>query len=259
MWRIGFGTGSLYKIYEWSMGYEERIRMFSELWCAALELNLPTQKLLQEFTEHIQQNPSLQHIIKTFEYISIHAPRDEPYQDNDHTKTTLAYLRTLHEIVGSDGIVIHAEDIKDPILLSSTQLTRLVENMQKRKNPSLTGTNTDFFTHMNDTTPFRYTLDLEHAYEFNEEDPSRHRRLAEVMWDRLQELHVSGYNHNEHHAPVSLSNNKDTISQQLEQYKEKDVVIILEGVLNDEYKTKSRQEIKDMIKTEYDHIKTLLT
>jgi SAM-dependent methyltransferase len=254
--KIGFGTGCLYKIYEWASGYKERIALFSELWCTTLELNFATQELLKLFTERITWDNELQELVKTFDYVAIHAPWDHIYQHNEETDTTLQYIRELQDIVKSDGIVIHADVLWDPKYLSTVWLPFLVENMQKRKNENFIWTFPEYFSRLNELKSFDYVLDLQHAYEFLEEDPQLHSKLAQTMWDKLWHLHVSWFDRDEHHTPVYMAENKVIISDWIKDYR--DDVIILEWVLNEKYAGKNREEIKDILRKEYEYIKKIM-
>ena len=254
--KIGFGTWSLYKIYEWVSGYKERISLFSELWCDALELNFATQELLKLFTESITWDKELQDLIKTFDYVSIHAPWEDIYQDNEQTHTTLQYIRELQDIIKSDWIVIHADALWDPTYLSTFGLPFLIENMQKRKNNQSIWVYPEYFEDLKNKYDFGYVLDLQHAYEFLEEDPKLHSTLTQTMWDKLWHLHVSWFDQDEHHTPLHLAENKDIISDWMRDYSNN--VIILEWVLNEKYIWKNRQEIKELLQKEYEYVKKLM-
>ncbi len=140
--------------------------------------------------------------------------------------SVLKNLERMQEQLSVNGIVFHLDVIDNFDILADSPIKTLIENMDSRKKLK---TDVTFFRKLKEDYNFGFVLDLEHAYEHDNE-MGLAKDLILVMDDRLSHLHVSGCSEKEIHSPLYLSKNKDKISRVLELKLQ--IPKILEGLLS---------------------------
>ncbi len=208
---VGFSTDDIQ-----DMSLNEKIKFFSEFG-DAMELWFDSQEELKNF-EPTQESID---ILNNFNYVSIHAPTNITYDDNEQTNEILKKLEILCNKLPIKGIVVHPNDVADFSILNSLPI--LLENMDAEKNTGTTLTHFEEYKKYN----FNFVLDLQHVYEH---DPTMQlaKDFIQLMGDRLQHLQVSGCTKDSNHHPVFSADNKEAITKILEL--KLPVPIILEGL-----------------------------
>lgn len=219
MSKIGFTTWCLYKS---DIGFDEWIKLYHTLGANIIELSFATPKelLSYNFSEEIKKE------IRTFEWISMHAPwKEVTYWNNPETHKIIEKLRSVASEFPIEWIVLHPDTIEDFEILTKAELPFLIENMDKRKSY---GTHPEHFKELKETYDFWFVLDIQHAYEH---DPTMKlaKELVEIMWNRLKHMHISGHNETEIHMPTHLASNKEAVTEILKM--KLPVPKILEGIL----------------------------
>lgn len=229
---IGFSTG--YLNHKLKIPLKEVITLCLNVGANATELSCMSH---EELTE-LELDEELIKTLNNFDYVSIHAPsKGITYAKNKITREVMEKLNFLTKKLPIKSIVVHPSVIEDFFALEQTNLPIIIENMDKRHEKYTTP---QHFQELKEKHHLGFVLDLQHAFEH---DPTMRlcKELIEVMGDNLKEMHVSGYNKEQKHAPVHLSDNKEAISKILKLKPE--IPIILEGCISDSLEETAREEI----------------
>ncbi|MFA5856383.1 MAG: hypothetical protein WC867_03430 [Candidatus Pacearchaeota archaeon] len=214
--KIGFSTGILHSS---SLKEKEKIKLFKKLNCTAIELGFGRTEEL----EGIVFDFVIKEDLKSFNYVSIHAPWDLNYGNNSESEKVIGILKEINSRTKLDGIVIHPHKIKDYSVLEKSGLPILIENMSLK---ICYKSEPKFFNDIKRKFGFNFVLDIQHAYD---DDPSMNlaRELKDAMGDRLAELHISGNSPTNAHFPTYKSHNREIISSFISECK--GIPRILEG------------------------------
>jgi len=219
MANVGFSTHCLGMS---NMPLEERIKFYYSLGNNAIELSFPTEAQLNEF----MLSPETVKNIKSFDYVSVHAPWKEIiYKHDKKTDDIIKKLSQLCRKIPVRGIVLHPDVIDDFEHVENSGLPFLIENMDKRKK---IGMYPEHFTKLIKDHNFGFVLDVQHAYDTN---PTMQlaRKFISIFGDRLKQMHVAGRTESQRHFPVHIADNIDAIVKILGLGI--DVPKILEGLL----------------------------
>lgn len=218
MKKVGFSTGCLYKT---GMEIEEIIKLYYSLGANAIEISFGHLPELSNFnlTQEIIKD------VKKYDFVTVHAPWDIRYGDNEKTKKIITKLEYLSKSLNAEGIVLHPDTVDSFSFLEKLGLPFLLENMDSRKK---FGTHPDSFERLRKGYEFKFVLDVKHAEE-HDCSMKLSRELLEVMGDRLNHFHVSGSDELNKHIPTYSAENRDFIAEILNLKKE--VPRISEGII----------------------------
>jgi hypothetical protein len=215
---IGFSTGLLYKL---NIPMDEKITLLHSLGMEAIELSFATPKELFGYRPSVET----QNLLKTFRYISIHAPwKKVGYSSGPKTEKLLHQIGYLCSKMHVKGIVLHPDTVIDFPNIAKANFPFLMENLDRKKYSD----NPKQFEALKEKYEFGFVLNLQNAYL---KDPSMElaEELFEFMGSKIRQLHVSGGVSSEKHLPVHLSENKTEIEEFLKEHNK--VHWILEGVV----------------------------
>jgi len=181
---LGFVTGKLDKV-----SYLEKIKIFKELNCNALEIGLLDANRFDEVKN------SLSKVDYTdFKYLSLHAPalysNEKYYYKNDkQTRQILEEISWLHKKFNFPAIVLHPNRVKDWPVIREYDLPWAIENLSDRASFGSTISDLEKVFKEDD---YKMVLDLNHCLSV---DPTSEfaRKMVDIFSDRIVEVHLSGY------------------------------------------------------------------
>jgi hypothetical protein len=229
--KIGFSTGCLYRT---NLSFSERLNWFKFANSNVVELNFLRKKELEEFENSSELNNS----INEFEYVSIHAPTDLQYGNNENTEKVITKLKKISELYNIEGIVIHPDTIIDFKVLENSGLPILIENMDSNKK---WGTHPEHLEKIKQDYNFGFVFDIQHAYEHDNE-MELGKEILDVFGNKLTHIHVSGCTDKHKHWPVYLSDNKLSLAKILELKLSQPK--IFEGVIEGNIAAKLKKEMQ---------------
>ena len=238
MGKIGFCTGCLERL---NIPFNERVKLFSSVGANAIELSYITPTQLNEF----KLTPEMAADIKSFDYVSIHAPCIEVrYKPDTKTEKIIKKLKQLCGCLPIQGLVLHPDITDDFKYLEDSGLPFLIENMDNKKD---FGKTPEHFRELINECSMGFVFDAQHAYE-NDSTMKSGIELISIMGNRLKEMHVSGQKKSEMHYPIHASDNREAIQKILELGIE--VPKILEVSLVDNIRQTASKELKFIRKFE---------
>jgi len=195
---IGLGTGAMYKLI--NPASLEAIKAVEKTGANAIELCGVRMERFHH-VKHSFINIEDCHVCN-FDYVSLHAPNDHIYRNDNETLGLLYLLRSVHDELSIDNIVIHPELVEDFSVFEKVSLPLAFENMDWRKK--------DFKTVEQMKRVFDYgkmVLDVTHAYTCDK-SMDLCLDLIKAYLPQIAEIHCSGhYVHGEdeqQHFPASL-------------------------------------------------------
>ncbi|MGB5019089.1 MAG: hypothetical protein WBO66_05170 [Candidatus Moraniibacteriota bacterium] len=225
--KIGFSTGSLYRTHDRIS--PQTFDIFRKVGCTALEILWHPLEDIEKIERLSRED------FQGFKYISIHLPLlDESKKD------LLSRIEKVHERLHFDAAILHPDEVKDWTFFKNTPLPLTIENMDARKAKCK---NAADLQEVFQSIDINMTLDVAHAFD---NDPSMQlgKELATTFQQRINEIHVSGYNYRDLHDPIHLS--KQT--QILDAIPSINLPIIIESVCL----------TVDEVQKEFDYISTYL-
>lgn len=178
---MGFSHGVLFKVLD--VNTEENFRIIAASGAKAIEINCHSSK-------DSEQLNSLLPYIKDFERISLHAPCDIFYEDNEETLLLLKNLEDFYQKSGAELIVIHPNKVNNWSVFGNFKMNWMIENLDDRaeKYKSLDDLKEFFGLH----PKWGLVLDLGHCNS-NDKSMILARDLIKEFKDKISEIHLSGY------------------------------------------------------------------
>lgn len=170
-----------------------------------------------------------------FSHISMHAPTNLKYKNDDETKQILKLIAEAHRRFQFDLVVIHPESVEDWSVLKNLPFPVGVENADWRKDFGKTVKDLD---KVFKKTSFGFVLDVNHCYT-NDKSMELAKVLATKFSDRLCEIHLSGFA--KYHEPICVTQQKEI----LEAVPDGAIPIIIESVCTGEEEV--RKELQYVI------------
>ncbi len=225
---IGFNTGSFYKFIQPIS--KEAIDICKEVGCNAIELGGGTPKRIFLLKKINTQD------LKSFDYVSLHAPGEIKYKNDVQTKKILDAIQEADDRFNFKCVVLHPDLVEDWSIFNNYNFKLAIEN---NDNTRL------LYKSFNSIKPLfsnklikRLILDLNHCYT-NDKTMDLAGKMYSKFKNKICELHISGYiNKKENHEPLYITKQKEIINS----IPNKSLPIIIESVcLN---KDIARYEIK---------------
>jgi sugar phosphate isomerase/epimerase len=247
---IGFGTGCLYKLVD--AASKQAVDLIRSSGVRAIEL---CGELEERFS--LTRKDSFMNLTKRdleeFDYVSLHAPSQFCYSQDENTFNLLDRIDKIHKTLGLRLVVFTPQSFNDFSVLSRYYFPIAFENMDFRKG---NWRNTAELAKLFENPRFKWVFDATHAYTCDKTMKTA-REMLERYGDRLVEVHCSGYyvhgEDEQQHFPASLEEQSyertsDLPHQAILSAVPKHVPIIIESVfpkgtaqieegLNREYKT----------------------
>jgi len=230
MSKAGFSTGCLYKA---GVKVEDAIKLYHSLGANAIEISFGHLPELSKFnlTQEIIKD------VKKYDFVSLHAPWDIRYGNNEKTQKIISKLGFFSKNFGAEGIVVHPDSVDSFSILEESGFLFLMENMDSRKK---FGTHPDAFERLKEGYRFGFVLDVKHA-EDHDYSMKLSKSFLDVMGNRLNHFHVSGTDCNKKHMPTYAARNKDSIADVLNL--RKNVPRISEGIISSDIEQTISEEL----------------
>jgi len=185
--KIGFSTGSL------AFGnFRQGLTMSLQGSVTAIELSALREDELDPLLNALE---SLEEDLKSFEYVSFHAPSHlEKLSEND-------FVRRLQQVADRQwAIIVHPDVIRNCSLWAGLQGAVCIENMDKRKRIGRTAAQLkSLFKELPEAT---FCFDIGHARQV---DPTMQeaREMLQCFRDRLRQVHMSYVNSQSGHERLN--------------------------------------------------------
>jgi len=222
---IGMSTGVLYRSI--SSVSQQIIDFQKTIGCSAIEISCIKKEELPGLTNLNAWNIGLQ-----FGHVSLHAPTDLQYKDNEETKQVLALISEADKRFQFDLVVMHPDTIEDWLMLKDLPFPIGIENSDWRKD---FGKTVDDMVEIFNDTPFSFVLDVNHCFS-NDKSMGLAKDFVARFSDRLREIHLSGFT--TYHEPICVTEQEEI----LEVVPDGDIPIIIESVCADE--AEARRELQ---------------
>lgn len=218
--KLGLSTGCLHMLFDRSE-LSGSIKLIAQSHICALEI------LCRRFNDLSYLSQVGTKCLKSFDYISLHAPVKNFYQKDNATTVFLDQLVTTHRKFKFDHVILHPDKMQNwDILKQYGQIPWSIENMDQKKD---FGIDTDDLEGMMDRGPeLGFVLDLQHCFT-NDSSMEIVDEYLDRFGDRLVEIHLSGYNINLVHCPLYLADQEVIIQKLSEVLRYKNVPIIIES------------------------------
>jgi len=210
--KIGFSHGDLFKLHD--VNTEKNILILAECSRDVIEINCHTGRDAESLKALL---PYAQY----FKRVSLHAPCDVRYGNNEKTRDLLRKLEDFYDKSGAALIVIHPDLVDDWSVFDNSKMAWAIENMDNRKKnfKNAADLKNFFDTHQK----WSLVLDLGHCNS-NDKTMLLAEELIELFQDRIKEIHLSGYEI--FHDPLYRSKQKEIIAY----CKRLSVPIVIESV-----------------------------
>jgi len=240
---LGFGTGCFYKNLE--PVSKKAIALVRNTGCNAIELCAGRRERL-DYLKTIPEED-----LSSFSYVSLHAPDDVVYADDEQTRTVLDSIVTSHERLNFELVVFHPSKVQDKSVFKEYALPIAFENVDKGfgQTPEEMG---EFFSELD----ARMVLDVLHAHLV---DPSNRiaGQFCSRFKDRICQVHLSGHQQHgkdqQQHYPLS-----ETKQLELLVAVPPNLPVIIESVFPEYSGNDLDAWIKRQLKEEYDYVKNNL-
>ncbi|MCX6765417.1 MAG: hypothetical protein NT136_00360 [Candidatus Moranbacteria bacterium] len=167
-----------------------------------------------------------------FSYISIHAPSNVIYGQNQEAVKVLDSIQEAHERFSFKCVVIHPDRVDNWDIFDNYNFPIAVENMDFRKNFGKTVKDVKQVLENND---YGFVLDLNHCYS-NDKSLRLAWDFYKAFKNRLCEIHISGFQ--KYHEPLFKTRQNKIIKM----LPKKEVPIIIESVCDDMKEIKKELE-----------------
>ncbi|MDD4409745.1 MAG: hypothetical protein PHW52_03800 [Candidatus Pacebacteria bacterium] len=180
---IGFSHGVLYKIHD--INTEENMKLFQDCGCNAIEVNYHHDRE----NEFLELNSIIPYI-RDFDYVSLHAPCDIRYGNNEETRILLKRVNDYCLKINAQLVVVHPDLVDDWEIFDEFKINWAIENMDDRKEhfKDLAELKAFFTSH----PTWKLVLDLGHC-NANDKTMGLAENLIHNFVDRIKEIHLSGY------------------------------------------------------------------
>ncbi|HLC78435.1 MAG TPA: hypothetical protein VJH92_04885 [Candidatus Nanoarchaeia archaeon] len=214
-YKIGFSTGTLHKSLD-MCGALEKIREISSI----VELNFVRDyELTYEKVSKLLTND-----LDFFDYVSLHAPAVEYYND-EKSERIFKEISRIDKARKLDHVVFHPDQIRDFSIFHDLPFNVAMENMDCRKKSCKSPKDLERVLSLN--SKWGFVLDVNHAYTLD-----RTMDLAnsfyESVGDRLVEIHLSGYGG--YHEPLFKLKQEEIVKS----IRDFSKPIIIESILDSE-------------------------
>lgn len=173
---------------------------------------------------------------KNLKHLSLHAPTDLEYANNDETKRAFKLIEKAHQKFNFNVVVIHSEGVKDFSILKNPSFPIGIENADWRKDFGQTVEDMEKVFDGNDTG---FVLDVNHCFT-NDRSMKLASDLVGRFFGRICEIHLSGFM--EFHEPIYITQQKEI----LRAVPRKNCPIIIESVCSNENEARRElQYVKD--------------
>ena len=185
---LGFSTGSLAKL----MTAKEALAVIHQLGCGVVELGfLRFERIKSDWLDEISSKD-----LTDFYYVSLHAPKIN-YGYNEQTRFVFKKILGFNKKRKLDTVVFHPDLVEDFNIFNNVEFNISFENMDNRKELYRTPDELKKLLDKNDK--FKLVLDVNHAY-VNDESMKNTKAFYELLGDRIQEVHLTGYD--KKHEPL---------------------------------------------------------
>ena len=240
---LGFGTGCFYKNLE--PVSKEAIALARTSGCNAIELCAGRRERLAYLKAIPEED------LSSFSYVSLHAPDDVVYAEDEQTRTVLDSIAEQHERLNFKLVVFHPSKVQDKSVFKEYALPIAFENVDKGfgRTPEEMDA---FFSELD----ARMVLDVLHAHIV---DPSNGiaRQFCSRFEDRICQVHVSGHKQHgedmQQHYPISQMKQLDLLAAV-----PPNLPVIIESVFPEYSGNDLYTWIKRQLKEEYDYVKNNL-
>lgn len=181
---LGFSTGVLYKS---KISINDRIEIFGNLGCSAVELGYGNKKKLNE--EPLEQIDLS--LLSKYSWVSLHAPVDGmKYKNDTESNNIIKQIEGLHKRHPLNLVVFHPDTIEDFSVFENVPFPVGIENMDAKKVSFQTEeTLTPIFKKF---PGFKMILDINHCYT-NDASMELSKKLEKAFGNKIAEIHASGY------------------------------------------------------------------
>lgn len=236
--KLGLSTGCFYKLYENTELTDDLLNFYLDNEIELIELNILKAKKCEKLYSLSKK------LLTRFECVSLHAPSDITYRDDEQTNIILSNISNFSKLHNISSVIVHPDKIVDfSVFKKYPETCFLYENMDKRKSA---------FRLLSDLKAIgsheKFVIDLQHLYTNHEKYASFQLFIKENI-NKIFEFHVSGYDAVSNHAPLHISKNASIIKmlKWLSRFSHR-IPTIIESVFSD----------KNQILREYEFIKSLL-
>jgi hypothetical protein len=211
MRKIGFSHGVLFKVC--NVYLKENIQLLKDCGSNALEVNC----------HHVKEADQMDKIfpfIRSFDYLSLHAPCDTRYGNNQETRALLKKLEDFYIKSDMSLAVVHPDLVDDWEVFADFKINWAIENMDDRKEhfKNLPELKEFFNLHPN----WSLVLDVGHC-NANDKSMVLANELIVEFRNRIKEIHLSGYE--TFHDPLYRTRQTEIIDR----CKDLEVPIIIES------------------------------
>lgn len=229
---IGMSTGVLYKsLSSVSQGI---IDVLKTLGCSAIEIGCNRRESLFELS-----NLNAQGIRNHFNHLSIHAPTDLKYGDDNETSQILDLIAQAHRRFHFDLVVFHPEVVENWSIFNNLPFPVGMENADWRKD---FGKTAEDMGQVFEQVDVGFVLDVNHCFS-NDKTMKLAGEFFSRFSDRLREIHLSGFA--QYHEPICVTRQDEIIRA----VPKGNVPIIIESVGQDEGVVKQElQYVMDFFK-----------
>ena len=238
MKNIGFSTGCLYRVIDDVLS-KNAIDIISELQVNNIEL------LARDFEQVDKLLEIKNEWLRSFSYISIHAPVNGLYGNYNESRYVLDKISEASKKFNAKLIIFHPDTIEDVRVFEDySTLFLAIENMDDMK---LIGKKPNKLKVYINEYGFNFLLDLQHIY-VNDYSMDLCDKFLDLYFDELIEIHVSGFSKEKIHDLLYKTEQDIIIKKLKEVISKKDIPIIIESVVDN---------IKDL-KLELEYIRNIL-
>ncbi|MDP3954426.1 MAG: hypothetical protein Q8Q06_03355 [bacterium] len=198
--KFGFSTGCLYKI---EPSIREALKIFRSLSYNSVELNMmQPQELFKNIGSITAED------LKGFDYVSMHAPKMK-YGKNreswDIFNRISYFSRTVRRL---DLVVFHPNTVDDFSIFHDTGFRVGFENLDNR----IRGFNTpdEMYDLLLKNPNWKMVFDLNHIFTVDGH-VLRVPEFCTKLWNKIRQVHLSGYSEEIIHAPLFKTKQDDII------------------------------------------------
>lgn len=214
---IGMSSGVLYRNI--SSVSKQAIEIQKSVGCNAIEISCIRKEELPGL-----MNLDAGDIRSHFGHVSLHAPADLRYRNDDETRRVLNLIKKGQEIFRFDLVIIHSESVEDWSVFDGLTIPVGIENADCRKD---FGKTVEDMEKVLRGTNFGFVLDVNHCFS-NDESMELASSLVNRFSDKLCEIHFSGFAG--YHVPIYMTKQEEI----LRAVPDGNFPIIIESVCADE-------------------------
>jgi len=240
--KIGFSTGCLYK--NMNPISKRAVEMIVSTGCNIIELGAGEKSRIYELSSIDKSD------LSQFEYVSLHAPDDLIYDNNEETLEILKKISENHARLNFDCVVIHPDAVADWSVFDVFDLPIAFENVDEWKDFGKSAQDIKKVFGFGD---YGMICDLTHAHTIDSSTKLA-RDLQKEFTERICHIHLSGYHcfggDSQKHYPLYLTKQRELLDAVI-----LDRPIVIESVLPKCIEGDEVEYMKDSLAKELGYVK----